>query len=213
MDRIDRDEFVEACRTALDLASREEVQAAWDDPSACAGMTVGGLVHHLLGQISHVSALLSEPPTTMRPIAARDHYLGADWVEADPDAEANADIRDRANEGGSAGFREVVGTAQRRLVHVPDLLADARDPDTVLVPWQGWALTTDDFLLTRSIELVVHSDDLAASVGLPTPAFPEALVGRVLALLTSVAARRHGATALVRALSRPQRAPASISAF
>jgi hypothetical protein len=39
------------------------------------------------------------------------------------------------------------------------------------------------------------------------------VVRPVLALLTDVAAERHGQAALVRALSRPQRAPASISAF
>jgi hypothetical protein len=35
----------------------------------------------------------------------------------------------------------------------------------------------------------------------------------VLDLLTRVAVRRHGQAALVRALSRPQRAPDSVSAF
>jgi hypothetical protein len=35
----------------------------------------------------------------------------------------------------------------------------------------------------------------------------------LLGLLTAVAVERHGQTALVRALSRPQRAPASVSAF
>jgi hypothetical protein len=63
------------------------------------------------------------------------------------------------------------------------------------------------------MEIVVHSDDLAASVGLPTPEFPESVAAPVLALLTGVATRRHGQAAVVRALSRPQRAPSSVSAF
>ena len=61
--------------------------------------------------------------------------------------------------------------------------------------------------------MVVHSDDLAASVGLPTPEFPDDVLVPVLDLLTRVAVRRHGQAAVVRALSRPQRAPASVSAF
>jgi hypothetical protein len=60
---------------------------------------------------------------------------------------------------------------------------------------------------------VVHSDDLAAGIGLETPDFPDPVVADVLGLLTGVAVRRHGQTAMVRALSRPQRAPASVSAF
>ena len=43
----------------------------------------------------------------------------------------------------------------------------------MLIPWQGWSLTAHDFLVTRLMEIVVHADDLAASVGLPTPEFPD----------------------------------------
>jgi len=60
---------------------------------------------------------------------------------------------------------------------------------------------------------VVHSDDLAASVDVPVPAFAPEALGPVLTLLTDLSLRRHGQDALVRALSRPQRAPGAISAF
>jgi hypothetical protein len=63
------------------------------------------------------------------------------------------------------------------------------------------------------MEMVVHADDLAASVDLETPTFPDDAVRRVVALLTDVAIDRHGQPAVVRTLSRPQRAPASVSAF
>ena len=52
------------------------------------------------------------------------------------------------------------------------VLAGARDPDTVLIPWQGWSLSSADFVLTRTMEVLVHSDDLAASIGVETPVFP-----------------------------------------
>ncbi len=53
----------------------------------------------------------------------------------------------------------------------------------------------------------MHSDDLAASVGLPTPEFPDTIAAHVVDLLGGVAMRRHGQAAVVRTLSRPQRAP------
>ena len=53
----------------------------------------------------------------------------------------------------------------------------------------------------------MHSDDLAASVDVPTPDFDAAVLDPVLRLLTAVSLRRHGQDALVRTLSRPQRAP------
>jgi hypothetical protein len=106
-------------------------------------------------------------------------------------------------------MRALVEELRPRLAAV--LASDRRGP--VLVPWQGWALSEHDFLLTRLMELVVHCDDLAASVDLPTPDFPDDVVTPVLGLLTRVAVRRHGQQALVRALSRPQRAPDVVSAF
>jgi len=83
----------------------------------------------------------------------------------------------------------------------------------VHIPWQGWSLTTHDWVVTRLMEMVVHADDLAASIGVDTPAFPEEVVAPVLGLLSGVAARRHGQVAVVRALSRPQRASGPVSAF
>lgn len=74
-------------------------------------------------------------------------------------------------------------------------------------------LRTDDFLVSRLMEVVVHSDDLAASVGVPVPEFGAATLRPVLTLLTDLAVRRHGQDALVRALARPARAQGAISAL
>lgn len=210
---IDRTEFVTACRTTLSLASSPEVAAAWDTESACAGMTVGGLTHHVLGQIRHVAGFLDQPPSSDEPIQLLDHYARAAWVEAEPDDEANTSIRDGGNAAATAGPEAVLEVVRELLERLPDLLSAPREPDTAFITWQGWALTTDDFLVTRAMELVVHADDLAASVSLPTPDFPDGIVDHVTHLLTGVALRRHGQTAVVRALSRPQRAPGSVSAF
>jgi hypothetical protein len=176
-------------------------------------MTVGGLAQHLLGQIHHVVRLLSEPPTNDAPIVLLDHYAQADWVSSAADDEANTSIRDDANNRATPGPAAVLDEIPPLLEQLPRVLEQRREPDTVLIPWQGWALTTDDFLATRSMELAVHSDDLAASIGLATPLFPEPTVTQVVALLAGVSMRRHGQTAVVRALSRPQRAPHDVSAF
>jgi hypothetical protein len=213
MEPLDRREFVDACHTAFRLAGRPEVAESWDDESACAGMTVGGLTHHLLAQVRHVATFLAEPATVDAPIPLLDHYARAEWVSAEPEDEANTSIRDGGNEAAAAGRDAVLAEITPLLDRLPDLLRTQRDPDTIFIPWQGWALTTDDFLVTRSMELMVHSDDLAASVRLPTPEFPDTIAAHVVDLLGGVAMRRHGQAAVVRALSRPQRAPASVSAF
>lgn len=213
MDPLDRAAFVKACHDAFSLSSHSEVAKAWNNESACAGMTVGGLAHHLLAQASHVVRALDTPPSSEPPIPLLDHYARADWVKAGPEDEANLSIRHAADEAATDGHATVLAQAARALAHLPELLATPRSPDHIHIPWQGWSLTTDDFLATRSMEIVVHSDDLAASVGLPLPEFPDNIVEHVVHLLAGVALRRHGQEAVVRGLSRPQRAPSSISAF
>jgi hypothetical protein len=74
-------------------------------------------------------------------------------------------------------------------------------------------MTVDDLLITRMMELAVHSDDLAVSVGIATPALPQSAVDTVVDLLSRLAVRRHGPTAVLRALSRAERAPDTIAAF
>ena len=205
--------FLAAVDLSLDLAARPEVRGAWERESACAGMTVGGLTHHLLKQAGNTVRGLRATPDGAPPIALLEHYARAAWVEAGPEDEANVSIRDGENDGAQVGPDVVLELAAEWADDLPALLEAPRDPDTIFIPWQGWSLTTEDFLTTRMMELVVHGDDLAASVGLDTPTYPGGVLTPVLGLLTGVAVRRHGQTAVVRGLSRPQRAPASISAF
>lgn len=84
--------------------------------------------------------------------------------------------------------------------------------EIVPVPWQGWALRRDDFLTTRLLEIVVHTADLAASLALPTPRFPESAFVPVRDLLVRLAVQRHGQGAFVSTLTRRERAQ-NISAF
>ncbi|WP_220182723.1 hypothetical protein [Sphaerisporangium album] len=63
------------------------------------------------------------------------------------------------------------------------------------------------------MELAVHSDDLAVSVGVPTPPLDPGAVDTVIGLLSRLAVRRHGPVNVLRALSRAERAPALINAI
>lgn len=212
---MDHASFVDAARIALDLAATPEVKAAWTAESSCAGMTVGGLAHHLVQQAGHAVRLLELDPVAEPPIPLLEHYARAAWVEAGPDDDANVAVREGADSAAAAGPDDVLAHGRAALERLPAVLHEhhTRIPDQVRIPWQGWSLTTSDFLVTRAMEIVVHADDLASSVGLTTPELPDDVVADVLGLLSGVAVRRHGQAAVVRALSRPQRAPASVSAF
>jgi hypothetical protein len=63
------------------------------------------------------------------------------------------------------------------------------------------------------MEIAVHSDDLAISLGVVAPPLSPAVLGPVLALLTDLAVRRHGQSSVISALARQERAPESVAAF
>jgi hypothetical protein len=203
--------FTAATRIAADLALRPEVEEHWTDESACAGMTVGALARHLVSQWFNAVRLLRAPAGS-EPISVWEHYERAAWAHTPLDDESNAGIR-QGSEDLAAEGPEAMRTLVQELVPEVEAVVGADHAGPVLIPWQGWSLSVEDFLLTRMMEIVVHSDDLAASVGLETPEFPAEVVTPVLDLLTGLAARRHGSTAVVRTLTRPQRAPSSVTAF
>lgn len=204
-----------ACTSvSIELAASDAVRDAWERDSACSGMTVGGLTHHLLAQTRHlVRGLTVAAPADAPVIGLLDHYTQAPWVAASRSGETDPDQDEKDNAAAAVGHERVLADARQVLADLPVALARPRDPDVVHIPWQGWSLATPDFATTRMMEMVVHGDDLAASVGLPTPEHDPLVVDAVLDLLVHVSLARHGQVALVRALSRPQRAPGDVSAF
>jgi hypothetical protein len=177
-------------------------------------MSVGGLARHLASQSINIVMLLRADRSASagaETIDLLEHYARAAWVTSDLDSEANEAIRTAADREAAEGREAAVTALADARGHLDAVLADA--PATAYIPWQGWSLATDDFLVTRLMEMVVHSDDLATSVDVPVPDFGGDVLDPVFRLLSALAVRRHGQDAVVRTLTRPQRAPATISAF
>ena len=207
------DTVLDTSRTVRDLLLSRPVAERWAEESACAGMTTGGLAHHLAGQLTTSVELLTGASDDTQPIPVLEHYRRAPWANSGPDSEVNVSIREGSDERAATGPAALAEQVEADLAALPAALSAVEDDTSVLIPWQGWALTAHDLMVTRLMEMVVHSDDLAASVAVPPPQLPAEAVRLVLGLLTDVAVDRHGQTAVVRALSRPQRAPATVSAF
>lgn len=208
-----RDAYLEAAEIAVTLLRDPAVATRWSEPSALADFSVGGLAAHLAVQVLRTDQVLAAPPPQEAPIDLWQHYRRSAWVTSGLDSDANVGIRESGEARAAEGPVAVADNAAEILQRVRELLAPAPADRVVALPWTGWSLTLDDFLLTRTMEIVVHSDDLAVSVGVETPAMPEAATAPVITLLAAVAAQRHGAYPLIRALSRAERAPETISAF
>jgi hypothetical protein len=207
------DAYLGAADQAVALLRKPEVAARWEEPSALAEMTVRGLAGHLAHQVFSVGSALEEPASDEAPIPLLEHYARAVWIDEPLDGEVNAGIRARgehlASEGAPSLWERVdAAFAEQRLK-----LAGSSGDRAVFLPQTGWALSLADFLTTRTMELAVHMDDLAVSVGVAAQELPDAAFDPVLVLLARLAARRHGQAALLRALARAERAPVAINAI
>ncbi|MGI5268744.1 maleylpyruvate isomerase N-terminal domain-containing protein [Nonomuraea sp. CA-218870] len=209
-----RRSYLTAAESAVALLRDPAVAGAWAKPSALIEFSVAGLAGHLANQLVRVDGLLkSADDVADEPVTLLEHYSRSPWVQAGLDHESNVSVRRGGEQVAAAGPAALADRAAELLGSQRQALPAQPSGRVVHLPWAGWSLTLDDFLLTRVTELVVHSDDLAASVGVPTPALPADVVDPVVDLLARLAVRRHGATAVIRALSRAERAPATISAF
>jgi uncharacterized protein (TIGR03083 family) len=207
------DSYLAAAAVAAELLSEPAVARRWAAPSALPGMSVRALAGHLARQIFAVENLLAAGPGDQPPISLLEHYARAAWVDAGLDDEANVSIRRDAAAEADQGPAVLAVRAREAAGRLGAILAGEPPDRPVLLPWGPWALTLDDLLITRMMEIAVHGDDLACSADLPAPALPDDVTDTVLELLTRLAARRHGPTAVLRALSRAERAPATITAF
>ena len=208
-----RQAYLEAATSAAALVRDPAVVVAWSEPSSLALMSVGGLAAHLANQIVTAARTLDAPSPEVEAVTLMQHYARVKWLGADLDQEFNVAIRAGSESAAEGGPEQVAARAAEALAALSTRLVDQPADRRVQVPSGPWSLTLDDFLVTRMMEIAVHSDDLAASVRIVTPDLSESVTTPVLDLLIRLSARRHGPTAVVRALSRSERAPETISAL
>jgi hypothetical protein len=207
-----RSTYLESATVVANLLRAPEVATSWSEPSALRDFGVSGLAGHLARSVTQVHRIVQDPPADGEPIPVLDHFTRNPWVATEHDDPLHIAIRKRGEDtaaDGPAALADAVDVSRAWLERqLPDEPADR------VVELTGmWCLTLDDFLLTRLVELVVHTDDLAVSVGTPTPALPEEATDLLVDLLARLAVWRHGPLPVLRALTRQERAPATIAAF
>ncbi|MGW0809146.1 maleylpyruvate isomerase N-terminal domain-containing protein [Nonomuraea sp. NPDC002799] len=208
-----RQAYLVAAASAVQLLREPAVTGAWEKRSALTEFSVAGLAGHLAHQLVRVRDVLVPDGEAQEPIELLEHYARSPWVQAGLDHESNVSVR-RGGEAAAADGPVALADRAQALLDAQRAALPAEPVGRVVhLPWSGWSVRLDDFLLTRLVELVVHADDLAASVGVATPELPSPVIDPVVELLARLAVHRHGATAVIRSLSRAERAPATISAF
>ena len=208
-----RTAYLDAAASALGLLRDPAVARAWDTPSALPEFQVSGLAGHLASQVFTVPVVLSAERPDAERITLLDHYARAAWLGADLDAETNVAIRQTGDTLAAPGAAALADKVAATVHDLGRMLSNEPPDRIVYLPWASWSLSLDDFLTTRLMEIAVHSDDLAASVSIEAPTLPDAVLTPVLTLLSRLAVRRHGQSAVLRALSRAERAPSTIVAI
>jgi hypothetical protein len=203
--------FVSAARSVSPLLHAPELAESWTKPSALAEFGVSGLAGHLAGQVPNVHRYLDAAvPADPSPMDAVRYY--AQHGEVDVHSENSARIRALGEDTAGSSAADLAARYDAAVQSVATRLSGLPE-DRLVLMFNRWVLPLDQCLLTRVIELVVHADDLAVSLGVPTPEFDEDVVDAVVTTLARIAVAKRGQLPVLRALSRRERADAVASAF
>ena len=207
--------FREAAEAFGEIVARPEVGKAWDQPSALEGYTVGAIVGHVNAGVGWLGPLLDAPAQPdLRPSTRDDLLQFFHGLKIDPgEAERNPIhdvLRDKferaAGHGWESNRDKFLGLAERLTSR---LEGESAERLLDLRPFEPLILRLGDFLPTRILELVVHADDLATSIGVDAP-LPENAATVAIDLMMAVARTGHGDLAVVQALARRERADPSV---
>ena len=200
--------FLHAAAAVAPLLRTTELSLRWAQPSALVDFQVSGLAGHLVRAVSNVERYLSaDVPTGIASMDAVAYFLAAN----DPETQGPT-IRERGEREAQDGpilladrYDDVRARLASRLPGLPD--------DQPVLMFNQYVLPLRECLLTRLVELVVHADDLAVSLGVPTPDPGPAAADLVVTTLARLSRERHGTVAVLRALARRERAPSHVAAF
>ncbi|WP_166903455.1 maleylpyruvate isomerase N-terminal domain-containing protein [Mycobacterium sp. DL440] len=194
----------------LDLVKSPEVARRWSEPSALERMSVGAVAAHGLGNLEQVLDNCERPePATARFLGIVEYTRSArlDKREDLDKYVGHAIIIDIAEQAASEGPGAVIERAEQWLEQLRWVLP-AQDPNKHVylprLPPMAGALAM--MVANRTNELIVHMDDVAVSVNVPTPPIRPQAAAMALTVLVSVSRKVNTDLELIRVMARAERA-------
>lgn len=198
-----RASYLAAAEAAATLIAHRAVAERWHQPSVLEGLTVGSLAAHLARGVLQVEWFLDADEPDPPSIDAEQYYADLEGTR-DPDSELNVGVRERSEQTAVGGPDALTIEVQEALARLASRLPG--EPDRRRLLAFGRSITLPEYLRTRCVELTVHLDDLALSLGVPAEASKEAAQVAV-SLLVGAAVRRNGPMDVLRSLTRRERDP------
>ncbi|MBX6750965.1 MAG: maleylpyruvate isomerase N-terminal domain-containing protein [Micromonosporaceae bacterium] len=206
--------FLASAEAVAPLLRAPELTAHWNQPSALADFPTSGLAGHTARAVLNVERYLdAEVPSGAAQLDAVEYFLTASSADVENPASAmNQAIRERGEQEAASGPQALVDAYDAARARLAARLPGLPGDQPVLM-FGRYVLPLEECLLTRLVELVVHADDLAVTLRLPTPDFGDHVEDLVISILARIARRRRGTLPVLRALARRERAPSTIAAF
>jgi uncharacterized protein (TIGR03083 family) len=140
--------------------------------------TVRDLVGHASRSFLTIETYAAKPAESVEIASASDYYLATRAIAAGPD------VAQRGRDAAAALGADPV-TAVREIAARVRSLLDEHDGTALLTTIAG-GMRLEDYLPTRTFELVVHTADLALALGVPIDA-PATAAAQALDIVTGIA--------------------------
>jgi uncharacterized protein (TIGR03083 family) len=202
--------LLDGCEHVLPLLRSSALSERWAEPSALERWSNGGLAGHLARSAFNLERAVGQRQGREPTHDAVSYYASS--APEPPGSPVGGRIREYGDQEAAGGPAALANRFARSMAWLREsaLPLDA----ATMVEMFGRVLPIDDCAAVCLLELVVHADDLAVSVGLEPVVFSEPVIDLVVVTLSRISRKRHGDVAIIRSLSRPERAPTQrISAF
>jgi len=192
----------DASAVAADLIADEIVGQKWNEPSALDGMTVGALAAHLVRATGATLAYLDRTDADTK---SDDPLTKVTYFHAAIDSPIHERIKEVSADEATVGHAELAAKARDVAEQLATRLP-AEPVDRQVGALGDRMITLDDFCRTRMIEIGMHIDDLAHSIGVATPALSADVTGEIIDIVVGIGRHLHGDWAIIHALARGERA-------
>jgi hypothetical protein len=203
-------DYFDAIEWLVDVIQSDQVEAAWAAPSALARMSTGAVAAHAVTSVLRLEQQLTQEdePGDRRRVEIPEFYGPNRMDGPEDDDPLFVALRDGAEKLAAKGRSAVLKQCARSVAVLRELLphcAAARAVSLLRVP--DGQVTLSTYLRTRILEVMVHGDDIVASVpewSGPEP--PAAAVRVCLGVCLELAEARAGGMEALRSFTRAERA-------